>query len=108
MITESQKNEACILLGKLKLLITESAYLMDLKDLYTAIEGAAAGGGAAGGDPAAGGSTPTTSTPPSGAPGDGAAAGPISSVWYKAKMTSLKTEIQNTLIEIKTQISGNI
>lgn len=107
MITESQKNEACILLGKLKLLITESAYLIDLKDLYTAIEGAAAGGGAAGGDPAAGGSAPATSAPSSGAPG-GATAGPISSVWYKAKMTSLKTQIQSTLTEIRTQISGNI
>ena len=108
MITESQKNEACILLGKLKLLIMESAYLIDLKDLYTAIEGAAAGGGAAGGDPAAGGSAPATSAPPSGASGGGAAAGPISDTWYKAKMSSLKTQIQSTLTEIRTQISGNI
>lgn len=122
MITGSQKTEACILLNKLKLLISEAAYIYDLKTLYTAIEtgidtaageaaaAAAAGGGAAGGADASGGTAAS-------APAGGAAAGGavsltpctnISTTWLQTKLTELKTEINQTLIEITNQIQNNI
>lgn len=120
MITGQQRTEACILLNKLKILITEAANLKDLKDLYTAIEGgidagvaaaieaaAAAGGGAAGGDAVAGGAD-------AGAAAGGAAAPPpppcvsISTTWYETKVQTLTTEINKVLQEITMQIRNNI
>ena len=122
MITSSQKTEGCIALNKLKLLITEIAYIYDLKSLYTAIEtgidtaageaaaAAAAGGGAAGGTDA-GGETSTSTHSEGGAAGGTIALTPctnISVTWLETKLTELKSEIELTLIEITNQIRNNI
>lgn len=110
MITSDQKTEGCIALNKLKLLISEAAYIYDLKSLYTAIEtaistGAAGGGGAAGDTGASGGAT----TPPSGGAGAGGASSTdISVTWLQTKLTELKNEIELTLTEITNQIQNNI
>lgn len=108
MITSNQKTEGCIALNKLKLLISEAAYIYDLKSLYTAIEtaistGAAGGGGATGDTSASGGAS---STPPSG--GAGASSTDISVTWLQTKLTELKNEIKLTLTEITNQIQNNI
>ena len=116
MITSSQRTEGCIALNKLKLLISEAAYIYDLKSLYTAIEtgidtaageaaaAAAAGGGAAGGADA--------SAPPAGGAAGGAVAltpcTNISITWLQTKLTELKSEINLTLTEITNQIRNNI
>ena len=121
MITSSQRTEGCIALNKLKLLISEAAYIYDLKSLYTAIEtgidtaageaaAAAAGGGAAGGADANGGAT--ASAPPAGGAAGGAVAltpcTNISITWLQTKLTELKSEINLTLTEITNQIRNNI
>lgn len=124
MITSSQRTEGCIALNKLKLLISEAAYIYDLKSLYTAIEtgidtaaeeaaaAAAAGGGAAGGADASGGAA--ASAPPAaagGAAGGAVALTPctnISITWLQTKLTELKSEINLTLTEITNQIRNNI
>lgn len=121
MITSSQKTEGCIALNKLKLLITEIAYIYDLKSLYTAIEtgidtaageaaAAAVGGGAAGGTDA-GGETSTSTPSEGGSAGGTIALTPctnISVTWLETKLTELKSEIELTLIEITNQIRNNI
>ena len=122
MITSSQRTEGCIALNKLKLLISEAAYIYDLKSLYTAIEtgidtaageaaaAAAAGGGAAGGADASGGAV--ASAPPAGGAAGGAVAltpcTNISITWLQTKLTELKSEINLTLTEITNQIRNNI
>ena len=121
MITSSQRTEGCIALNKLKLLISEAAYIYDLKSLYTAIEtgidtaageaaAAAAGSGAAGGADASGGAA--ASTPPAGGTAGGAVAltpcTNISTTWLETKLTELKSEINLTLTEITNQIRNNI
>ena len=122
MITSNQRTEGCIALNKLKLLISEAAYIYDLKSLYTAIEtgidtaageaaaAAAAGGGAAGGADASGGAA--TSAPPAGGAAGGAVTltpcTNISITWLETKLTELKSEINLTLTEITNQIRNNI
>jgi len=119
MITEYQKTEACILLNKLKILITEAATLKDLKDLYTTIESgidgavtaaiaaaAASSSGSTGSSSSTGGSAPVTTTPtpaPTPEPFVG-----ISTTWYTSKIQKLKTEINKVLQEITAQIRNNI
>ena len=122
MITSNQRTEGCIALNKLKLLISEAAYIYDLKSLYTAIEtgidtaageaaaAAAAGGGAAGGADASGGAA--ASAPPAGGAAGGAVTltpcTNISTTWLETKLTELKSEINLTLTEITNQIRNNI
>ena len=121
MITSSQKTEGCIALNKLKLLISEAAYIYDLKSLYTAIEtgidtaageaaAAAAGGGATGGTDAGG--EATVSTPPEGgSTGSTVTLTPctnISITWLETKLAEMKSEIELTLTEITKQIKNNI
>lgn len=123
MITSSQRTEGCIALNKLKLLISEAAYIYDLKSLYTAIEtgidtaageaaaAAAAGGGAAGGADASGGAAAASAPSAGGAAGGAVALTPctnISITWLETKLTELKSEINLTLTEITNQIRNNI
>ena len=106
MITNEQKNQACILLNKLKILVTQAATVYTFKDFYEKIEEGIVSGGApsggAEGDDAEGGAT---GGPPSGGShgpsGSGSAGGDaeeggdaagftgISEDWYKEKITSL-------------------
>ena len=125
MITTKQRTEGCIALNKLKLLISEAAYIYDLKSLYTAIETgidtAAAEAAAASATPG-GGATDGTSTddedsgssPFGGGTADDAATVTltpctnISVTWFETKITELKEEIELTLTEIRKQIKNNI
>ena len=107
MITSDQKTEGCIALNKLKLLISEAAYIYDLKSLYTSIEkcidaaaAAALGGGAAGGT--------DTSVPPAGGAVASTPCTDISTTWLETKLDELKNEIDLTLSEITNQIRNNI
>lgn len=122
MITSSQRTEGCIALNKLKLLISEAAYIYDLKSLYIAIETgidttageaaeaaveAAIAAAAGGGTDASGGadeSLPPTDTDP-------IVLTPctnISTTWLETKLAELKSEIESTLTEITNQIRNNI
>lgn len=124
MITSSQRTEGCIALNKLKLLISEAAYIYDLKSLYTAIEtgidtaaaeaaaAATVGGGATGGtgtndedsgSSLLGGGTADETTTITLTPCTN-----ISVTWLETKMTELKDEINSTLAEIRKQIRNNI
>ena len=119
MITEYQKTEACILLNKLKILITEAATLKDLKDLYTTIEGgidgavtaaisaaaASSSSGSSGSSSSTGGSAPVSTPTPAPTPEPFVG---ISTTWYTSKIQKLKTEINKVLQEITTQIRNNI
>jgi hypothetical protein len=115
MITSSQKTDGCIALNKLKLLISEAAYIYDLKSLYTTIEtsidAAAAGGGESSDDADAGGGASTSTSAPSESGAAEEAAEPctdISITWFETKMSELKSEINLTLTEISNQIRNNI
>lgn len=124
MITSKQRTEGCIALNKLKLLISEAAYIYDLKSLYTAIEtgiDTAAAEAAAASTTAGGGATDDTGTDDenngSSSLGGGTTGGTtvtltpctnISITWYETKLTELKDEINLTLDEIKKQIRNNI
>jgi len=124
MITSSQRTEGCIALNKLKLLISEAAYIYDLKSLYTAIESgidtaaaeaataATAGGGATGGtgtddedsgSSLLGGGTADEATTITLTPCTN-----ISVTWLETKLSELKEEINSTLAEIRKQIRNNI
>ena len=95
MITSDQKNEGCIALNKLKLLISEAAYVYDLKSLYTAIET----------------SINKAATETCNAAGVAATLKPctnISVTWLQSKLTELKKEIKSTLTEVSNQIKNNI
>lgn len=112
MITSNQKTDGCIALNKLKLLISEAAYIYDLKSLYTTIEtsiDAAAAGGESSEDADASGGASTSAPSESGAAEE--AAEPctdISITWFETKMSELKSEISLTLTEIANQIRNNI
>jgi hypothetical protein len=123
MITSKQRTEGCIALNKLKLLISEAAYIYDLKSLYTAIETgidtAAAEAAAASATPAGGATDGTDdedsgSSPFGGGTADDAATVTltpctnISVTWLETKLTELKDEIDSTLTEIRKQIRNNI
>lgn len=132
MITSKQRTEGCIALNKLKLLISEAAYIYDLKSLYTAIEtgidtaaaeaaaaSATAGGGAdsgENGDASVGTDTDNEDSASSlleDETTDNATitltpCTNISITWYETKLTELKDEINLTLDEIKKQIRNNI
>lgn len=113
MITSSQKTDGCIALNKLKLLISEAAYIYDLKSLYTTIEtsidAAAAGGGESSDDADVSSGASMSAPSESGAAEE--AAEPctdISITWFETKMSELKSEINLTLTEISNQIRNNI
>lgn len=131
MITSSQRTEGCVGLNKLKLLISEAAYIYDLKSLYTAIEtgidtaaaeaaaAATAGGGAGSGENGeVSGGTDTDNEDSASSLLENETANNatitltpctnISITWYKTKLTELKDEINLTLDEIKKQIRNNI
>lgn len=125
MITSKQRTEGCIALNKLKLLISEAAYIYDLKSLYTAIEtgiDTAAAEAAAASATAGGGATGGTGTDDEdigssllgGGTADGAATitltpcTNISITWLETKLTDLKDKIDSTLAEIRKQIRNNI
>ena len=129
MITSNQKTEGCVALNKLKLLISEAAYIYDLKSLYTAIEtgidtaaaeaAATAGGGAGSGENGeVSGGTDTDNEDSASSLLENETANNatitltpctnISITWYKTKLTELKDEINLTLDEIKKQIRNNI
>ena len=123
MITNEQKNQACILLNKLKILVTQAATVYTFKDFYEKIEEGIASGGAggaeggdeegesAGGPPSGGSHGPSGSGSAGGDAeegGDAAGFTGISEDWYKEKITSLKTEIRGLLTKITAQIKNNI
>lgn len=131
MITSKQRTEGCIALNKLKILISEAAYIYDLKTLYTAIEtgidiaaaeaaaAATAGGGADSGEngDASVGTDMDNEDSASSLLEDETTDNAtitltpctnISITWYETKLTELKDEINLTLDEIKKQIRNNI
>ena len=104
MITVQQKDEACIELNKMKLLVSEAVFLKDNQSMFSAMDLALSN--------AAMGLTTSSGTGDTGSGTSGTSGGTATvsdmSNWNKNKLEAIKFEINACLLNIENQIKGNI